>query len=172
MSIEHAKEVLEQLPPNATKEELTAFAKSVKSVVILKTSWYTDIIDSLESSAKDYLKSIGVEENNISTVPVPGSYELPLGAQVAIEEKNPSFVVALGCIIQGQTPHFEVLCNSVAKGLLVVQLKTNCPVGFGVLTVGDRKQAEARKDRGSEAAQAALFMAYQFGKMKKNEPTS
>jgi len=135
---------------------------SVRKVILLRTTWYPEVVDALESSAQDYLISAGVPVDGISVHAVPGSFELPLAAQLAIQKQSPDFVVALGCIVEGGTPHFHYVCQAVTNALMQVQLETGVPVGFGVLTVNTLEQALERKNKGAEAAAAALMMALKF----------
>ena len=73
-----------------------------------------------------------------------------------IQQKNPSFVIVLGCVVKGETPHFDILCSSVTSALMNLQLETRTPMGFGLLTVNSVEQAVARSNKGAEAAEAAL----------------
>jgi 6,7-dimethyl-8-ribityllumazine synthase len=93
---------------------------------------------------------------------VPGSFELPLAAELCLSSpggKVVDAVIALGCVVKGSTPHFQFVCDSMSQGLMNVSVKHQKPVGFGVLTVDNIEQALARKDKGAEAAQAALAMS-------------
>lgn len=96
---------------------------------------------------------------------VPGAFELPLAAQYAIED-GADVVIALGVVIRGGTPHFEYVCHAVTEGLTRVQLDSGVPIGFGVLTVDNEKQAldraglkGSKEDKGAEAVEAAIRMA-------------
>jgi 6,7-dimethyl-8-ribityllumazine synthase len=96
---------------------------------------------------------------------VPGAFELPLGAQKAIDA-GAEVVIALGVVIQGETPHFEYVCSSATDGLTRVQLDSGVPVGFGLLTVDTAEQAleragleNSKEDKGAEAVEAAVLMA-------------
>ncbi len=165
MSVSEANLILERWPAGWSADKVRdLFKKRSPRVVILKTLWYPEIISSLEASAQDYLSNVGVPPNDIQSVQVPGSYELPLAAEWAFEgvlagQKGPAdVVVALGCVIRGETPHFDFVCEACAHGLMDVQQKSKKPLGFGVLTVDNLDQALARRSKGAEAAQAALFM--------------
>ena len=133
------------------------------AVTIVVTSWHTQITDALLAGAERALKSAG---NDIySIVRVPGAFELPLAAQYAIED-GAEVVIALGVVIRGGTPHFEYVCQAVTDGLSRVQLDSGVPIGFGVLTVDDEKQAldragleGSKEDKGAEAVEAAIVMA-------------
>jgi 6,7-dimethyl-8-ribityllumazine synthase len=160
MTISESGQVLQKTPEGISKEELKAAIEDIRHIVILKTLWYPKIIEGLEESARAYLKYFGIAEGDVATIDVPGSYELPLAVKqlVGRGRKAPDFIVALGCVIRGGTPHFDYVCQAVANGLMQVQLETQIPLGFGVLTVDNQVQAEERMSKGSEAAQAALFM--------------
>ena len=159
MTIAESGEVLKRLPQGLSREEVEATLKAVRRVVILRTSWYESIMGALTQSAEDYLLKAGVRKEAIEIVEIPGSFELPLAVlQLSQECVKPELVVALGCVVRGGTPHFDFVCNAVSNGLIDVQLRTSLPVGFGVLTVDTLEQAEARRDKGGEAAQAAVFM--------------
>ncbi len=131
-------------------------------VAIIASSWHAEIMDALVSSAIDTCTRSGA----VSVVyRVPGSFELPLAAQVAARAGFDA-VVALGVIIRGGTPHFEYVCQAATDGLSRVALDTGVPLGFGVLTCDDEAQARARaglpdssEDKGREACEAALSLA-------------
>lgn len=163
MTISEARQVQERMPIQITKAGLLDFSKNdVKKVIILKTLWYPEIMNALEASAREYLASWGIPADRVETLQVPGSFELPLAATLAIERRKPSFVIALGCIVKGDTPHFDFVSQASLSGLMEVQLRTKIPVGMGILTVDQIAQAEVRKDKGNEAAQAAHLMAASF----------
>ena len=133
------------------------------AVTICVTSWHTEITGGLLAGAERALQEAG--NNTYSIMRVPGAFELPLAAQYAIED-GAEVVIALGVVIRGGTPHFEYVCNAVTDGLTRVQLDTGIPVGFGVLTVDDEKQAldrsglaGSKEDKGAEAVEAAIVMA-------------
>ena len=133
-------------------------------VAIVVTSWHTNITDGLLSGAERALKAAGNETYEIWRV--PGAFELPLAAQKAIEA-GADAVVALGVVIQGDTPHFDYVCSSATEGLTRVQLDYGVPIGFGLLTVTTEQQAldraglpDSREDKGAEAVEAAVMMAH------------
>jgi 6,7-dimethyl-8-ribityllumazine synthase len=107
-------------------------------VAIVVTSWHTQITDGLLAGAERALKAAGNTEYEIWRV--PGAFELPLGAQYAIDA-GADVVIALGVVIQGDTPHFEYVCSAATDGLNRVQLDSGIPVGFGLLTVNTEQQA-------------------------------
>lgn len=158
MSIREAEKMKTRAPEGWTPGQMQDEAVAIGSVVLLHTQWYPEIMKPLLSSASEYLQSVGVRKSAMRSFNVPGSFELPLAALQAIRSLRPAFVVALGCVVKGETPHFDHVCSSVSQGLMRVQLDERTPVGFGVLTVDNMTQAIARKEKGSEAAQAAFFM--------------
>ena len=116
----------------------------------------------LEAAVKTLLRH-GVEETHIETIWVPGAYELPLVAKRLAKTGRCSAIVALGCVIRGETPHFEYVAGECAAGLSRVSLEYDIPVGFGVLTVDNIEQALERAgtkagNKGEDAALAALEM--------------
>jgi len=130
---------------------------------IVVAEWNEEITEALFQGAVDAFLKLGVNKNNIIRKNVPGSFELPLGAQWMAEQKNISAVVCLGCVIQGDTPHFDYICQAVAQGIMTVNLKTNKPVAFGVLTTLDKEQALERAggrlgNKGEEAALTVVRM--------------
>ena len=97
---------------------------------------------------------------------VPGAFELPLAAMALAKTRRFACVVALGCVVRGETPHFEYISSEAASGLQVAALETGVPVAFGVLTVDSVDQAEARLDKGAEAVRSALEMADAFAQLR------
>ena len=136
---------------------------SNKRFGIIVSDWNGTITESLYSAAFETLLDNGAVEKNILKKEVPGSFELCLGAQKMAHKKEVAAVVCLGCVIQGETRHFEFICNAVAHGLITISLKYDKPVIFGVLTTDTYKQAEDRSggklgNKGEEAALAAIQM--------------
>jgi len=134
-----------------------------KKVGIVVSSWNAEITEALLDGAQSALREHGIKKQNIVVRAVPGSFELPLAAQRLARQTKIDAVVALGCVIQGDTPHFDYICQAVAKGLMDVGLAFNKPVAFGVLTTLNKKQAEERAggklgNKGEEAALTALQM--------------
>lgn len=144
---------------------------SSDNVAVLVSKWNPDVTHSLRDGAVQELQDAGVPQNQIKVIDVPGSYELPSAANTVINNwPNLDAVVCLGCVIQGETRHFEFICQSVAQGIKDVSLKHNIPVIFGVLTTDNAEQALARAggdlgNKGNEAAVAALEMI-DIGRMK------
>lgn len=143
-------------------EKNPAFKKMKVGITVAE--WNTAITSSLLNGAVKFLKDSGVKPDNISVHHVPGSFELTLGAQWLAEQKKYDAVIALGCVIQGETKHFDFICAAVANGITEVGLKYNKPVIFGVLTTNTLQQAKDRSggkrgNKGTEAAATALKMA-------------
>jgi 6,7-dimethyl-8-ribityllumazine synthase len=133
------------------------------AVTILVASWHPEIADALLAGAERSLKAAGNDVYSI--IKVPGAFELPLAAKWAIED-GADVVIALGVVIKGETPHFDFVCDAATTGLTKVQLDTDTPIGFGLLTVDNMEQALARaglptskEDKGAEAVEAAISMA-------------
>jgi len=120
----------------------------------------------LLSSALAELEKLGVRGDSITIMPVPGAFELPLAAMALSKSRRYSCVIALGCVIRGETPHFEYVASEAASGILLAGLETGVPVAFGVLTVDTIEQAESRLDKGAEAVRSALEMADAFGRLR------
>lgn len=129
-------------------------------VAIISSSWHLDICHDLVAGAKRALQGAGITD--VRTTYVPGSFEIPLAAQFAFEEGYDA-VVALGLVLEGQTPHFDYVCQGVTQGILDVSLKFSRPIGFGVLMCNTLEQAIARcgrpdstEDKGFDSAVAAI----------------
>ena len=133
------------------------------TIAIVQSKWNSEITDGLYSGAHDLLLKAGVQDSNIKTLKVPGSYELPLGAQWAIEKHELDAVICVGSVIRGETAHFDYVCQAVSQGVKDVSLEYNLPVIFGVLTDDNIEQSRARSggehgNKGTEAALTALEM--------------
>ncbi len=144
------------------KKEIPS-AKGMHFAVVV-SEWNTEITAALEHAACETLVKHGAKLKNILVTYVPGSFELTLGAQFAAQLADIDAVICLGCVIQGETRHFDFICDSVANGLTNVGLMYNKPVVFGVLTTNDLKQAKERAggkhgNKGDEAAITAIKMA-------------
>jgi 6,7-dimethyl-8-ribityllumazine synthase len=127
-------------------------------LAIVASEYNSVIMDRLIAGAKRALE----DQKEVSVIRVPGSFEIPLAVKRAALSKKYDGVVALGCVMRGETPHFEYISSAVSNGLQQVALETGIPVGFGVLTVDTVEQAMDRSgesgNKGSEAAMAALEM--------------
>jgi 6,7-dimethyl-8-ribityllumazine synthase len=143
------------------KVKSTNLAK--KKFAIVVAEWNEDVTGALYEGAVASLLAHGVKRQNIIRKDVPGSFELTLGALWMAEKKDIAAVICLGCVIQGDTPHFDYICQAVANGITDVNVKTKKPVIFGVLTTLDKKQALERAggkhgNKGEEAALTAIGM--------------
>ena len=136
---------------------------SKKKFAVIVSEWNEEVTESLYQGAYETLVSNGVAKENIIRKRVPGSFELTLPAQWMAEQKGIDAVICLGCVIQGETRHFDFICDAVAHGVTNVALKYNKPVIFGVLTPNNQKQALDRAggkhgNKGDEAAITAIKM--------------
>lgn len=132
-------------------------------VAIVSARFYEALADDLEDGAARALAACGVPADGRAIVRVAGCFELPLAAKRLIARDRLDVVVALGVVVRGETPHFDYVAGECARGIMSVQLATNVPVGFGVLTTETIAQAEeradpSRGDKGYEAAMAALTL--------------
>jgi 6,7-dimethyl-8-ribityllumazine synthase len=130
---------------------------------ILVSEWNEEITNALCEGALTTLKENGVKEENIHIYYVPGSFELPLAAKFLSHCSNIHAIICLGCVIQGETRHFEFISQAVANGITQVGIETNVPVIFGILTTDNYQQAQERAggkhgNKGVEAAIAAIKM--------------
>ena len=134
-----------------------------KVIGIVVSEWNTPITEALLKGATDTLIAAGVKEDDIIIEYVPGTVELTFGAKVLIEQTLAHAVITLGCVIQGDTRHFDYVCDSVTQGVTKLNLQYDTPVIFGVLTTNNLEQAEARAggthgNKGEDCAIAALKM--------------
>lgn len=133
------------------------------TVAVVVSDWNSDITYALRDAAVQLLTAHGVKSKNILVHAVPGAYELPQAAKWLAQQKQVDAVIALGCVIQGETRHFDFICNACAHGMMQVGLDTGKPAIFGVLTTDNMKQAVERSggkygNKGTEAAETALKM--------------
>jgi 6,7-dimethyl-8-ribityllumazine synthase len=136
---------------------------SSKKFAIIVAEWNAEVTESLFNGAYQTLLKEGAREENIVRKNVPGSFELTLAAQWMAQQPGIDAVICLGCVIQGETRHFDFICQAVASGLTEVGLKYNKPVIFGVLTPNNQAQAMDRAggkhgNKGDEAAITAIKM--------------
>jgi len=130
---------------------------------IVVAEWNPEITMALANGAFATLEKHGAKEENISVKYVPGTFELPLGGQFFAELENVDAIILLGCVIQGETRHFDYICEAVAQGTKDLNLKYNKPFIFGVLTTDNQQQALDRAggkhgNKGDEAAVTAIKM--------------
>jgi 6,7-dimethyl-8-ribityllumazine synthase len=130
-------------------------------IAVVVARFNEDVTRRLLRGVLGALKEHGIDDPDVLWV--PGSLELPVTALALAERGNHDAIVCLGCVVRGETYHFEVVANQAAAGIMQVQLDTGVPVAFGVLTTEDKEQAMARSgpknNKGAEAAEAAIEMA-------------
>ncbi|MEM6628370.1 MAG: 6,7-dimethyl-8-ribityllumazine synthase [Bacteroidota bacterium] len=137
---------------------------SQSKVGVLVSKWNPEITEVLYEGVERTLKAAGMYQSHIHRLTVPGSYELPSAANILLHNQpDLEGIIALGCVIQGETRHFEFICQAVSQGLVQVSVKFNKPVIFGVLTPDTQQQAKDRAggkygNKGEEAAVAFLEM--------------
>ena len=136
---------------------------SGKKFAVVVSEWNEEVTESLYSGVYTTLVEHGASKENIIRKNVPGSFELSIGAQWMAEQADIDAVICIGCVIQGETKHFDFICDAVAHGITNVSLKYNKPVIFGVLTPNTQKQALDRTggkygNKGDEAAITAIKM--------------
>ena len=136
------------------------FPDSIK-IGIVVSEWHPEITEALYRGAEKVLLDNKIKKENILRKNVPGSFELPFGAQTLTDKTKA--VICLGCVIKGETDHYDFICDAVANGIMNVGLKANLPVAFGVLTTSTLEQAQARAggkygNKGEDAAYTVLKM--------------
>ena len=137
-----------------------------RAVGIVVARFNGELTGELLRRALDELERLGVGREAVTVIPVPGAFELPLAAMALAKTRRYACVVALGCVIRGETPHFDYVASEAASGLQLAALETGVPVSFGVLTVDTREQAEERIDRAADAVRTALEMADVFSQLR------
>jgi 6,7-dimethyl-8-ribityllumazine synthase len=139
---------------------------------IVVSDWNREVTWSLLEGAVRTLKKHAAKDENIVLKHVPGSFELTLGAQFLAEYDDLDAVICLGCVIQGETPHFSYICQGVTQGITQLNMEYNLPFIFGVLTTNTQQQAIDRAggkhgNKGDEAAVTAIIMAALQQEMEK-----
>ena len=137
-----------------------------RAVAVVVSRFNGEITNRLLERALAELEEVGVTRDAVMVMPVPGAFELPLAAMALAKTRRYACVVALGCVIRGETPHFDYVASEAASGLQLAALETGVPVSFGVLTVDTREQAEERIDRAGDAVRTALEMADVFSQLR------
>lgn len=143
------------------KTDLKVFEDTVIGIVV--SEWNEEVTDSLAEGAIKTLIDNGIKKENIIVKYVPGSFELALGAQYLLNYTFAEAVICLGCVIQGETRHFDFICDATANSIAKLNLQTEMPIIFGVLTTNNQQQALDRAggkhgNKGDEAAITALKM--------------
>ncbi|GHE37187.1 6,7-dimethyl-8-ribityllumazine synthase [Sphingobacterium griseoflavum] len=138
-------------------------AEGLKFAIVV-SQWNAQVTGALLEGAITGLKKHGVNDGDMEVLQVPGSYELVSGSDIVLRNKAFDAVITLGCVIQGETRHFDFICDAVAHGIANVAIKYNKPVIFGVLTTDNLQQALDRSggihgNKGEEAAITAIQMA-------------
>jgi 6,7-dimethyl-8-ribityllumazine synthase len=143
-----------------------------KRIAIVLSRFNGDVTNRLLESAFAELDRVGIDREHVTVMPVPGAFELPLGAMALAKTRRYVAIVALGCVIRGETAHFEYVAGEAASGLQLAALETGVPVAFGVLTTDTLEQAMARSDKGAEAVRTALEMADLFNQIRETAKAS
>lgn len=138
-------------------------AKALRFGIVV-SEWNAEITEGLYTGAESALLDCGVKQDNILRWNVPGSFELIFGCKKMIQENNPDAIIAIGSVIRGETKHFDFVCSATAQGIKDLNVITNTPVIFCVLTDDNLQQAKDRSggkygNKGIEAAIAAIKMA-------------
>lgn len=139
---------------------------------IIVTEWNRHITDRLLQGAADELKARGVAESNITIKRVPGSFELIYAAAQLAKFGHVNGIIIIGCVIRGDTPHFDYICQGVTQGIAALNAQGDIPVIFGLLTVNNHEQAEERAggrlgNKGQEFALTAIKMVDYAWKLQK-----
>ena len=137
-----------------------------RAVGIVVSRFNGSVTTQLLDSALAELATAGVRQETITIMVVPGAFELPLAATALAKTRRFACIVALGCVIRGDTPHFDYVSSEAASGLQLAALETGVPVSFGLLTLDRVEQAEARIGKGAEAVRSALEMADLFAHLR------
>ncbi|MBA2475135.1 MAG: 6,7-dimethyl-8-ribityllumazine synthase [Actinobacteria bacterium] len=137
-----------------------------RPVAIVVSRFNGELTDRLLASALDELERSGVPQDLVTVMLVPGAFELPIAAMALAKTRRFSCIVALGCVVRGETPHSDLVAGEAASGLQLAGLETGIPVSFGVLTLDRPEQAEARIEKGAEAVRTALEMAHAFAQVR------
>lgn len=149
---------------NLSEYDLASVPSAVKMRFgIVVAEWNYEITGALAQGAVNTLKKHGAWDEDIIVKHVPGTFELTLGAQYLAEFANVDAIIVLGCVIQGETRHFDFICNGVTQGITNLNIKYNKPFIFGVLTTNNQQQAFERAggrlgNKGDEAAVTAIKM--------------
>lgn len=137
-----------------------------RSVGVVVAKFNGDITSRMLERALEELEAANVARSAVTIVPVPGAFELPLAAIALAKTRRYACIVALGCVVRGETPHFDFVAGEAASGLQLAAIETGVPVAFGVLTTDTIEQAEARIDRAAEVVRGALEMADVFQQLR------
>jgi 6,7-dimethyl-8-ribityllumazine synthase len=144
---------------------------------VITSRYNNSITDNLERAALDALKSAGASEKQLDVLSVPGAFELPLAAKKLAEAGKVNAIIAIGCVLRGETSHYDYICSEVARGIQLAQMDTGVPVIFCVLTCDTLEQAMERSgpgdgNKGREAGLGALEMASLVRSLRGNSSKS
>ncbi|MBA3376982.1 MAG: 6,7-dimethyl-8-ribityllumazine synthase [Actinobacteria bacterium] len=137
-----------------------------RAVGIVVSRFNGNVTSRLLDRALEELEVAGVRRDAITIMVVPGAFELPVAATALAKTRRFACIVALGCVIRGDTPHFDYVASEAASGLQLAALETGVPVSFGLLTLDRVEQAEPRVEKGAEAVRSALEMADVFSHLR------
>lgn len=145
---------------------MKSFSWASTRIAIVHSEWNSVVTDAMKQGAIDALKGKGIQETNITCISCPGAYEIPLALKMILDRNKSKMgepihgLVALGAVIQGETPHFDVINQGVTQGIMRLMLDTGTPIGFGILTTHTVQQAmeRANPSKGNKGAEAALAM--------------
>ena len=161
---EHAPGELTMPPGYSVLEGEPAGERRAVGVVVSRFNG--DVTTRLLESALAELDACGVARDAVTVMPVPGAFELPLAAMALAKTRRFACIVALGCVIRGDTPHFDYVSSEAASGLQLAAIETGVPVAFGLLTLDRADQAESRTEKGAEAVRTGLEMADLFANLR------
>ena len=139
---------------------------TLRGVGIVVARFNGEVTNKLLEASLAELDRLGVARESVTVMAVPGAFELPLGAMALAKTRRFAAIVALGCVIRGETAHFDYVAGEAASGLQLAALETGVPVAFGVLTTETLDQALARVDYGAEAVRTVLEMADVFSALR------
>jgi 6,7-dimethyl-8-ribityllumazine synthase len=137
-----------------------------RAVGIVVSRFNGAVTSKLLEGALAELEAAGVAREAITVMPVPGAFELPIAAMALAKTRRYACIVALGCVIRGDTPHFDFVAGEAASGLQLAALETGVPVAFGLLTLEQADQADDRLNKGAEAVRTGLEMADVFAQLR------
>ena len=137
-----------------------------RAVGIVVSRFNGAVTSKLLEGALAELDEVGIARDSITIMPVPGAFELPIAAMALAKTRRYACIVALGCVIRGDTPHFDFVAGEAASGLQLAALETGVPVAFGVLTLEEAEQADDRLEKGREAVRTGLEMADVFAQLR------
>ncbi len=144
-----------------------AFFLSTQKIGIVTAMWNLDITSELKTGAEQALLSAGIQPTHVVQFEVPGAFELPLGTLRLFNQCHCDAVIALGCVIQGDTPHFDYVCDGTTQGIMSIIIQIQKPIGFGLITTLNHQQAVERTGgihghKGVEAAETVLQQLIEY----------